>query len=842
MNKNIVSLMCVILAVMMLVCSCGNSGNTVTTTGVTTASSTTASSTTQASTTTNATTTTVNTVVGPTVTPYDGTLTDAELRDKILGGWIGQMAGVAFFAKSEFGWAGRMMTQERLIKLYQEWNDGIVSINDAFDQDDTYVEIPFMDAMKENGAFCDIKYMAEKFKASEFALWHANKAGRDNLRAGLEAPESGHFLYNQHCDDIDWQIECDFLGMMYPGFVNASAVRSYEIGHIMNYGDGVYGGVFVTAMHSAAFTADSVTEIVNAGLSVIPDNTTFKEAMNVVVNSYEAGDTWQQCWQKLENKYGTVDKCPEMSTKAYNIDAKLNAAYILVGLLWGEGDFEQTMVISGMCGQDSDCNPSSAASILGNFYGASQIPDRWKTGLDYNRDFSATKYNLNEVVDLNFDLMKQVLQNNGATYADGVWTLKKDTAYSQVEWEQWTDDFDAGLIASNKGGGVVTFKLVTNGPDPIKSVTMDMGDGNVYNCIVARYAYPETGVYTVKYTVISESGVKVEKERKVTVESLTNIQATPICEVVNSNGGGLNAIFDGYIPYVSDGTNKNVQCDTWDGQKRDSIYAGLTFKETITINGVDFVEGINFRDGGWFVSQPDVEVLIDGNWVKVETQISRVYPTGNTQAAHGNNYDIYTFTFAPVACDGVRLKGKPGGSSSFISIGEITPLILGGDSEDKVVFDNAGEAIITVGTTAPTGGGNKDISVIADGKEAANGGTQYDTYKGARPGITEYVGYIYKESVTVTTVIYQEGAHSTDGGWFKNGTLKIEVLVDGQWVEAASDVASVYPNGDDKATFGAAYEKYTFTLSTPTACNGVRLIGTAGGTGGWVGIGELTVK
>ena len=249
MNKNIVSLICVVLAVVMLVCSCGDSGNTATTTGATTASSTT-----QATTTTKATTTTVNTVVGPTVTPYDGTLTDEELRDKILGGWIGQMAGVAFFAKSEFGWAGKIMTQERLIRLYQEWNDGIVTINDAFDQDDTYVEIPFMDAMKENGALCDVKYMAEKFKVSEFALWHANKAGRDNLRAGLEAPESGHFLYNQHCDDLDWQIECDFLGMMYPGYVNASAVRSYEIGHITNYGDGVYGGVFVTAMHAAALS------------------------------------------------------------------------------------------------------------------------------------------------------------------------------------------------------------------------------------------------------------------------------------------------------------------------------------------------------------------------------------------------------------------------------------------------------------------------------------------------------------------------------------------------------------------------------------------------------------
>lgn len=38
-------------------------------------------------------------------------MTEEELRDKVLGGWIGQMAGVALFAKTEFGWAGKIMTE-----------------------------------------------------------------------------------------------------------------------------------------------------------------------------------------------------------------------------------------------------------------------------------------------------------------------------------------------------------------------------------------------------------------------------------------------------------------------------------------------------------------------------------------------------------------------------------------------------------------------------------------------------------------------------------------------------------------------------------------------------------
>lgn len=84
-------------------------------------------------------------------------------------------------------------------------------------------------------------------------------------------------------------------------------------------------------------------------------------------------------------------------------------------------------------------------------------------------------------------------------------------------------------------------------------------------------------------------------------------------------------------------------------------------------------------------------------------------------------------------------------------------------------------------------------------------------------------------------------AHNADGGWFKNGTLKVEVLVNGVWTEAASDAASVYPNGNKKSVFGDAYETFVITLTAPVECEGVRIAGIAGGSGGWVGVSELTV-
>ncbi len=360
-------------------------------------------------------------------------LSDEELQDKLLGGWIGQMAGVTWGAPTEFVWRGAIIPEEK----FPAWDPAM--INKGFGQDDLYVEIPFVDAMKENGAMCPPEKMAEKFRDSKFGLWHANYQGRENLRNGIPYPDSGHYKNNPHADDIDWQIECDFLGQMYPGLVGEAALRAFEVGHIMNYGDGVYGGVFITAMHAAAYTASSLEEIARAGISTVPEGTKFRSLVDDVLAGWKEGKSWEEVWQILQDKWGDDDKCPEM-TDAANIDAKLNSGYVLMGLLWGDGDMDKTIAISCRCGQDSDCNPSSAASILGNFLGASAIDEKFTRELD--RDglkFAYTDYTLNMVVKVNTDLMTEILEKNGAVREGAGWRLAPQKEVQPVPFEQWTE-------------------------------------------------------------------------------------------------------------------------------------------------------------------------------------------------------------------------------------------------------------------------------------------------------------------------------------------------------------------------------------------------------------------
>ena len=123
--------------------------------------------------------------------------------------------------------------------------------------DDVYMDLTFVEVMEKYGLDAPLDSMPLLMQKLNM-LWHANQAGRYNILNGIKSPASGHWLNNPHADDIDYQIEADFAGLMSPGMPNTATAISDKIGHIMNYGDGWYGGVFMGAMYSMAFVSDNI--------------------------------------------------------------------------------------------------------------------------------------------------------------------------------------------------------------------------------------------------------------------------------------------------------------------------------------------------------------------------------------------------------------------------------------------------------------------------------------------------------------------------------------------------------------------------------------------------------
>jgi hypothetical protein len=343
------------------------------------------------------------------------------LQDKIKGGWAGQVIGCTYGGPTEFKWNGTMIGDHVPIPWDENqmlwWYENAPGL-----YDDVYMDLTFVDIFEKHGLDAPDSLHALAFANAEYQLWHANQAARYNILNGIMPPASGHWKNNPHADDIDFQIEADFAGLMSPGMANTAADIGWRIGHIMNYGDGVYGGIYVAAMYSLAFVYDDMEFIVEEALKTIPAESEFYQCIADVIKWYrQYPDDWKSAWFEAQKKW-TFDKgCPDGVFRPFNIDAKINAAYIVIGLLYGKGDFGATVDISTRCGYDSDCNPANAAGILGTMIGYSNIPDYWKQGIDKVEDmnFRYTDMSLNKVYEIGYRHAVEMIKRNGGIEEDG---------------------------------------------------------------------------------------------------------------------------------------------------------------------------------------------------------------------------------------------------------------------------------------------------------------------------------------------------------------------------------------------------------------------------------------
>ena len=353
-------------------------------------------------------------------------MSKADLLDKIKGAWAGQTIGCTYGGPTEFRYNGVMIDDSVEIK----WPDGHIRwYYDNFPglYDDVYMDLTFVNVFAKEGLDAPVESFMNAFAHAAYPLWHANQQARYNIRNGLTSPTSGYWKINPHADDIDFQIEADYAGIMAPGMVNAAVHYTDDIGHIMNYGDGWYGGVYVAAMYALAFVSDDVEYVVEEALKLIPKQSRYWRCMNDVITWHrQHPDDWKSCWEMCAREHSFDIGCPDGVLAQFNIDAVINSAYILIGLLYGGGDFERTIDISTRCGYDSDCNPASAAGILGTMLGYSGIPGKWMKNLREveDRDFAYTEISLNETYQMSYEQALQVIAANGGKVRDDKVVIK----------------------------------------------------------------------------------------------------------------------------------------------------------------------------------------------------------------------------------------------------------------------------------------------------------------------------------------------------------------------------------------------------------------------------------
>lgn len=484
-------------------------------------------------------------------------LSKSVLFDKIKGGWAGQTIGCAYGGPTEFCYRGVMIPDdveisypEHHLQWFYDHAPGLF--------DDVYMDLTFVDVFSRLGLDAPADSFANAFAYAKYPLWHANQQGRYNVMHGLMPPESGYWKNNPHADCIDYQIESDYAGLMSPGMPNAASEISDKIGHIMNYGDGWYGGVFIGAMYALAFVQNDVETIVEKALQTIPDDSRFRVRLDDVLKWYREDPTnWKRGWELYNEKYSQDLGCPELILAPGNIDATMNSAYVAMGLLYGQGDFGKTMEIATRCGQDSDCNPSSAAGVLATMLGYSNIPEKWMSNLREveNRNFAYTKMSLNDTYNKVFDLALQMIKRHGGSIGNNKVKIKVQKPAS-VRLEQ-------GFVGMSP-------KLLTSG---IQNLGTEEAGQN---------SFQFNGCGIVIYGNISCSTTSYEAQLEVTVDGKVD-RVVPLCSDFNKRTAdaiywnydlddgihevsfrllnplkGANIKADRVIYYVSDETTKAI--------------------------------------------------------------------------------------------------------------------------------------------------------------------------------------------------------------------------------------------------------------------------------------------
>jgi ADP-ribosylglycohydrolase len=206
-------------------------------------------------------------------------------------------------------------------------------------------------------------------------------------------------------------MRADIWGMITPGQPQAAADYAKRDASITHVGNGIYGAQYVAALISIAQTTNNMRAVVEQALSVIPEKSEYARAVRDVIACYDRGDDWHKAWQMIDDRYAWNDDGTRIGSffeDRFNtrkgiyewanmrwVHAVPNGAVLALALLYGKGDFSNSVCIATMCGYDCDCNAGTTGAVIGAMLGEKAIPAKWKTPLN-NRFKSGVSHDFPE--------------------------------------------------------------------------------------------------------------------------------------------------------------------------------------------------------------------------------------------------------------------------------------------------------------------------------------------------------------------------------------------------------------------------------------------------------------
>lgn len=293
----------------------------------------------------------------PQPVPVD--LASAHYAEQVYAGWLAQIIGGAI------GTAMEGYTTEKLKEAFQRV-DNYVRPPNTFNDDITY-ELAFLKAYEEKGRGVSAADIADQWLALIPFGWSAEDIALRNLKLGIYPPESGG-RHNPFSEWIGAQMRGAVCGMVVPGNAREAARLAWLDGSISHASNGILGEVFNAVLTARAFITQDMRTLVEEVVDMMPGDAEYTSVVRFALDQCQRTDEWEIAWQSCEEKY-----------QMYNwIHAYPNAAAQVVALWFGNNDFNETMNIIALAGQDVDCNAAQIATMIGVAKGIDAIDKKWR--------------------------------------------------------------------------------------------------------------------------------------------------------------------------------------------------------------------------------------------------------------------------------------------------------------------------------------------------------------------------------------------------------------------------------------------------------------------------------
>jgi len=315
-----------------------------------------------------------------------------ELMDKMSGFWIGQLLGnyIGFPFENNYVEEPIPVLVDRIytadydgspgLKINSKDRRGFIplmaqTLGGAFSDDDTDIEFVTLHAVEKYGLDITYPEITQMWKTHiNDYIWVANREARNLMDQGLVAPDTGRKENNKHWFQIDPQLVNEIWSAFYPGMTQKAAERALWGARITNDDWGTHPTIAYGAMISAAFFEKDVRKLVDIGIKAVPNEGPFAEGIRDVVKWHSEFDNWRDTRDKIHEKYYAYKK-GSYEAPVSVVSSLANGLTGIMAVLYGEGDFIQTVGIATSAGYDCDNQAATTAGLIGVLNGLSGMGD-----------------------------------------------------------------------------------------------------------------------------------------------------------------------------------------------------------------------------------------------------------------------------------------------------------------------------------------------------------------------------------------------------------------------------------------------------------------------------------